>query len=110
VDKLVYMANRIGKLFPVQGPEAAVSGTAEHIKKFWNPRTRAAILRYVAEGGRGLDLIALQAQPLRGCGSGKSTRASWAAGSPKALNCNARTHQSGKGQRRRSGSPRRGGR
>jgi hypothetical protein len=33
VDKLVYMANQIGKFFAGQGPEAAASGAAEHIKK-----------------------------------------------------------------------------
>jgi formate dehydrogenase subunit delta len=54
-DKLVYMANQIGKFFAGQGPELAVSGTAEHIKKFWDPRMRAAIFAYLEEGGAGLD-------------------------------------------------------
>jgi formate dehydrogenase subunit delta len=61
VDKLVYMANQIGKFFAGQGPEVAVPGTAEHIRKFWDPKMRAAILRYVAEDGDGLDPIPLQA-------------------------------------------------
>jgi len=30
-DKLVYMANQIGKFFKSQGEDAAVKGTAEHI-------------------------------------------------------------------------------
>jgi formate dehydrogenase subunit delta len=51
-DKLVYMANQIGKFFASQGPDAAVAGTAEHIKKFWDPRMRAAIFRHVEAGGR----------------------------------------------------------
>ena len=55
VDKLVYMANQIGKFFAGQGADAAVSGTAEHIKKFWDPRMRAAIFAYVEDGGAGLD-------------------------------------------------------
>jgi formate dehydrogenase subunit delta len=55
VDKLVYMANQIGKFFVGQGPEAAVSGTAEHIKKFWDPRMRAAIFTHIEAGGAGLD-------------------------------------------------------
>ena len=53
--KLVYMANQIGKFFASQGPEQAVTGTAEHIKKFWDPRMRAAIFAHLAEGGAGLD-------------------------------------------------------
>ena len=53
--KLVYMANQIGKFFRSQGEDAAVQGTAEHIKKFWDPRMRAAIARHVDEGGAGLD-------------------------------------------------------
>jgi formate dehydrogenase subunit delta len=54
-DKLVYMANQIGKFFAGQGPDIAVSGTAEHIKKFWDPRMRAAIFAHLQGGGAGLD-------------------------------------------------------
>jgi hypothetical protein len=36
-DKLVYMANQIGKFFRSHGGEGAVKGTAEHLKKFWGP-------------------------------------------------------------------------
>ena len=54
-NKLVYMANQIGKFFASQGPEQAVTGTAEHIKKFWDPRMRAAIFAHLAKGGAGLD-------------------------------------------------------
>ena len=54
-NKLVYMANQIGKFFASQGQERAVTGTAEHIKKFWDPRMRAAIFAHLADGGAGLD-------------------------------------------------------
>ena len=54
-DKLVYMANQIGKFFISQGPEQAVAGTAEHIKKFWDPRMRSAIFAHLDQGGAGLD-------------------------------------------------------
>jgi formate dehydrogenase subunit delta len=60
-DKLVYMANQIGKFFAGQGPEIAVSGTAEHIKKFWDPRMRAAIFEHLEAGGAGLDPAVRQA-------------------------------------------------
>jgi formate dehydrogenase subunit delta len=53
--KLVYMANQIGKFFASQGADQAVTGTAEHIKKFWNPRMRTAIFAHLAEGGAGLE-------------------------------------------------------
>jgi len=60
-DKLVYMANQIGKFFRSQGEEAAVKRSAEHLKKFWDPRMRASILQYLANGGDGLEPIARQA-------------------------------------------------
>jgi formate dehydrogenase subunit delta len=57
-DKLIYMANQIGKFFRAQGEEAAIKGTSEHLRKFWDPRMREAILLYVDQGGQGLDPIA----------------------------------------------------
>ena len=54
-EKLAYMANQIGKFFASQGTEQAVSGTADHIKKFWEPRMRAAIFAHLEKGGAGLD-------------------------------------------------------
>ena len=60
-DKLVYMANQIGKFFASQGADNAVAGTADHIRKFWDPRMRAAILAHVETGGQGLDPHVLRA-------------------------------------------------
>ena len=60
-DKLVYMANQIGTFFRSQGETAAVAGTAEHIKKFWDPRMRAAILAHLRAGGAGIDPLVRQA-------------------------------------------------
>lgn len=60
-DKLVYMANQISKFFANQGEGAAVNGTAEHLKKFWDPRMRETIRRHLAAGGDGLDPIARHA-------------------------------------------------
>jgi formate dehydrogenase subunit delta len=54
-DKLVYMANQIGKFFASQGEAGAVDGIATHIKKFWEPRMRTAILAHLDAGGGGLD-------------------------------------------------------
>jgi FdhD protein len=34
-DKLVYMANQIGKFFASQGEDQAVAGIANHLRKYW---------------------------------------------------------------------------
>jgi formate dehydrogenase subunit delta len=54
-DRLVYMANQIGKFFVSQGPAKAVPGISEHIKKFWDPRMRSTIRAHLDAGGEGLD-------------------------------------------------------
>lgn len=54
-DKLVYMANQIGKFFVSQGEAHASEGVASHIKKFWDPRMRKEILAHLDAGGAGLD-------------------------------------------------------
>jgi formate dehydrogenase subunit delta len=54
-DRLIYMANQIGKFFESQGPDKAVPGIAEHIRKFWDPRMRTAILAHLDAGGSGFD-------------------------------------------------------
>ena len=58
MNKLVYMANQIGKFFESQGQEQAVAGTADHIRKFWDPRMRASIVAHLETGGAGLDPVA----------------------------------------------------
>jgi formate dehydrogenase subunit delta len=69
-DKLVYMANQIGRFFAGQGADAAVAGTADHIEKFWDPRMRLAILAHVEGGGGGLEPHVRQAiERLRAGGS-----------------------------------------
>jgi formate dehydrogenase subunit delta len=54
-DRLIYMANQIGKFFQSQGHDKAVPGIADHIKKFWDPRMRKAIFAHLDAGGAGLD-------------------------------------------------------
>jgi formate dehydrogenase subunit delta len=60
-DRLVYMANQIGKFFEYQREDEVVPGIANHIKKFWDPRMRKAIFAYVDAGGDGLDPKVMQA-------------------------------------------------
>jgi formate dehydrogenase subunit delta len=54
-DRLVDMANQIGKFFQSQRHDKAVPGIAEHIKKFWDPRMLRAIFAHLDAGGAGLD-------------------------------------------------------
>jgi len=54
-DKLVMMANQIGRFFAPQHRGDAVAAIADHIEKFWDPRMRAAIVAHLAAGGAGLD-------------------------------------------------------
>jgi formate dehydrogenase subunit delta len=54
-DRLIYMANQIGTFFRSQGRDKAVPGIADHIRKFWDPRMRRAILAHLDAGGAGLD-------------------------------------------------------
>ena len=54
-EKLVYMANQIGRFFASQGEDKAVPLIADHLVKFWDPRMRKAILAHLAAGGAGLD-------------------------------------------------------
>ena len=54
-NRLVYMANQIGRFFQSQGHDKAVPGIAEHIWKFWDPRMRKAIFAHLDASGEGLD-------------------------------------------------------
>jgi formate dehydrogenase subunit delta len=55
IEKLVYMANQIGKFFAPQGAEAEIAGVEDHLRKFWDPRMRTQIIDHVRGGGSGLD-------------------------------------------------------
>ena len=44
MSQVVYMANQIARNFAAQGEAAAVAQTAQHIRDFWDPRMKAAIL------------------------------------------------------------------
>ncbi|AMR77037.1 formate dehydrogenase subunit delta [Cupriavidus nantongensis] len=56
IDNLVTMANQIGSFFEAMPDrEEAVSDIAGHIKRFWEPRMRRALLgHFDAEAGSGL--------------------------------------------------------
>jgi formate dehydrogenase subunit delta len=61
MDTLVRMANQIADFFKIQPGDEAVAGTADHIRRFWDPRMRAMMTQHLAHGGAGLNPIALKA-------------------------------------------------
>ena len=61
---LVKMANGISNFFRLRPEEQAVAGTANHIKRFWEPRMRAKIAEHAQAGGHGLSAAALAAAKL----------------------------------------------
>lgn len=63
-EKLIYMANQIGAFFKAQDSETASAKIAEHLKKYWDPRMRRAIVAYLDTGGAGLEPAVRQAVEL----------------------------------------------
>jgi formate dehydrogenase subunit delta len=52
------MANQIADFFAAYPHDEAVAGTADHLKKFWDPRMRKTLIEYANGGGAGLrDLV-----------------------------------------------------
>ena len=52
IDLLIKMANEIGDFFAgveVNDPQAAARDVANHIKRYWEPRMRAQMLKYYEE-------------------------------------------------------------
>lgn len=60
-EKIVRMANQIATFFKSSGESHAVAGTQNHIAQFWDPRMRAQLQAHLAQGGAGLDPVAMQA-------------------------------------------------
>jgi formate dehydrogenase subunit delta len=58
-ERLVHMANQISLFFESQPTqEEAVAGVLDHLKRFWDPRMRAAIIACIETGGDGLREVA----------------------------------------------------
>jgi formate dehydrogenase subunit delta len=62
VANLVKMANQIEAFFRSEPTaDAAVAGIENHIRRFWEPRMRLAIIEHCANGGEGLGELARRA-------------------------------------------------
>ena len=80
IDLLVKMANEIGAFFAGESsPEQAPRDVATHLKRYWEPRMRKAMLAHYAQGGAGLTDLARKA-----VGILAAEAASPGAGSPQA--------------------------
>jgi len=58
LHRLIKMANEIGGFFAQMPREEAISGTAAHLKNFWEPRMRREIIDYAQRDGGELHEIA----------------------------------------------------
>lgn len=60
-EKMVHMANQIATFFKSQPAPDRSEEVASHLRDFWDPRMRAQLRAYVAEGGEGLDDLVCEA-------------------------------------------------
>ena len=61
-ENLVKMANDIGNFFQADPDKnQAVHNMVDHLRKFWDPRMRRAIIAHLREGGVGLSELAREA-------------------------------------------------
>ncbi len=54
-QRLIYMANQIGKYFSSQRGIDPADGIADHLAKYWDPAMRRKIVEHLRDGGAGLD-------------------------------------------------------
>ena len=64
LDHLIAMANQIGDFFSPYPPDRAREGLRNHLRTYWDPRMRSALLEHVDAGGKGLDTRVLEAAEL----------------------------------------------
>ena len=61
MDNLITMANQIGDFFAPYPPERAREGLRNHLRTYWDPRMRSALLAHIDAGGDGLDERVIEA-------------------------------------------------
>lgn len=54
MDRLLAMANQIGDFFAPYPPARRAEGIRNHLRTYWDPRMREALLAYIDAGGSGL--------------------------------------------------------
>jgi len=63
-EKLAYMANQIAQYFAAQPGRTAAVATADHLKSFWTPAMRHAIVAHAVAGAADLSPVAAKAVAL----------------------------------------------
>jgi formate dehydrogenase subunit delta len=58
---MIHDVNQIAMFFSTYPREEGITGVTDHLTKFWERRMKNQIKQYVAEGGRGLHELALEA-------------------------------------------------
>ncbi len=51
IDRLLAMANQIGDFFAPYPEARRQEGVRNHLRTYWDPRMRAALLDYIGSGG-----------------------------------------------------------
>lgn len=64
LDHLVMMANQISDFFAPYPPERAREGLRNHLRTYWDPRMRDALLKYIDAGGDEVDVRVIEAARL----------------------------------------------
>lgn len=60
-DKLIYQANQIATFFKSKPHAEGVTGIADHINKFWEPRIRRQFFAMIEDGNKGFDPLVVEA-------------------------------------------------
>jgi len=60
LDLLIAMANQIGDFFSPYPPERATEGLRNHLRTYWDPRMRSALLAHIDAGGEGLSELVVE--------------------------------------------------
>ena len=64
LERLIAMANQIGDFFSPYPPVRAREGLRNHLRTYWDPRMRNALLAHIDSGGDGLDVRVIEAAQL----------------------------------------------
>ena len=73
IESLIVMANQIGDFFAPYPPDRAREGLRNHLRTYWDPRMRNALLEHIDAGGDGVhERVVEAAQQLRDKAADKS--------------------------------------
>ena len=54
MDRIILMANQIGDFFAPYPPDRRAEGIRNHLRTYWDPRMREALLDYIDQDGAAL--------------------------------------------------------